>query len=75
MVKRGYSLTFDDQELIPPWERLHICSNIVGGLPIYVEEAEANNAMPPRDYLVPHVEEGGALAPGRGIISSLQGSP
>ena len=52
-----------------------MCNNIIGGLPIYVEEAEGNNAVPSRDYLVPHVEEGGALAPGRGILASLQGSP
>jgi len=75
MVQRGYSLTFDVQELLPPWERFHMCNNIIGGLPIYVEEAEGNNAVPFRDYLVPHVEEGGTLAPGRGILASLQGSP
>ena len=72
MVKRGYSLTFDDQELLPLWERFHICNNIVGGLPIH---AEGNNAMPSGDYLVPHVEEEGALDLVRGFLASLQGSP
>ena len=75
MVQRGYSLTFDDQELLPPSERFHICSNIIGGLAIYVGEVEGNNAVPPRDYLVPHAEEGEDFAPGRGILASLQESP
>ena len=72
-MQRGYSLTFYDQELLPLWERFHIFINIVGGLPIYVEEAEGNSVVPSRNYLVPHVEEGGALAPRRGILASLQG--
>ena len=62
MVQRGCSLAFDDQESHPPWERFHVCNNIVGGLPIYVEEAKGNSIVPPKDYLVPHVQEGGALA-------------
>ena len=74
-MQRGYSLTFDDQELLLPWERFHICSNIIGGFPIYVEGSEHNNVVPSRDYLVPHVEEGGALAPGRGILAYFQESP
>ena len=75
MVKRGYSLTFDDQELLPPWERFHICSNIIGGFPIYVGEDEGNSVVPSTDDLVPHEKEGGDFAPCRGIIASLQGSP
>ena len=75
MVQRRYSLDFDDQELLPPWERFHICNNIIGGLPIYVEGVEGNSAVLSRDYLVPHAEEGGALAPRIRTLASLQGSP
>ena len=48
---------------------------IIGGLPTHVEEAEGNNTVTSRFDIAPHVEGGGALAPTRGIISSLQGSP
>ena len=48
---------------------------IIGRLPIHVAEIEGNNTVSSRDYLVPHAEEGGALAPSRGILASLQGSP
>ena len=69
MVQRGFSLAFHEQELLPPGERFYSCNKIVGGLPIYVEEAEGNNVVPSRYYLVPHAEKGGALALGRGILS------
>ena len=48
---------------------------IIGGFPIHVTEIERNNAIMSRDYLVPHAEEGGALAPRIGILATLQGSP
>ena len=32
MVKRGYSLALDDQEVLPSSEEFHIFSNIIGGL-------------------------------------------
>ena len=32
MVQRGYSLAFDDQEVIPSWKEFHICSSIIGGI-------------------------------------------
>ena len=34
MVQRGYSLTFDDQELLPPWERCPYLQQHVGGSPV-----------------------------------------
>ena len=30
MVQRGYSLAFDDQEVLPLWEELLMCSSIMG---------------------------------------------
>ena len=30
IVKRDYSLAWNDQEAFPSWEELHICSNITG---------------------------------------------
>ena len=45
---------------------------IIGELPNHVE---GNNAINSRVDLVPHAEEGGALAPTRGILRSLQGGP
>ena len=30
MVKRGYSLALDDQEVLPPWKELPIYGSIVG---------------------------------------------
>ena len=32
MVQRGYSLALDDQEVLPPWEELLVCSSIVGDI-------------------------------------------
>ena len=68
-------MTFDDQELLPPWEGFHIYNNIIGGFPIYVEEVVGNSVVPSRDYPVPHAKEGGSLALGRWILASLQGIP
>ena len=48
---------------------------IIGGLPIHVVEVEGNNVVTYRDYLVLHAEEGGALAPTRWVLVSLQGIP
>ena len=48
---------------------------IIGGLPIHVEETKGNIAGRSGVDLAPHAEGGGALAPTRGIIVSLQGSP
>ena len=44
---------------------------IIGMFPIHVAEVEGNSAITSRDYLVPHVEEGGAPAPTGGIHVSL----
>ena len=44
---------------------------IIGRFPIHVAEIEGNIFVSPRYYLVPHAEEGGALAPSRGILASL----
>ena len=48
---------------------------IIGGFPNHVEEAKGNNAVIYRVDLAPHAEEGGALAPTRGILEPLQGIP
>ena len=48
---------------------------IIGRFPIHVAEVEGNSVVSSRDYLVPHAKEGGSLAPSRGILASLQGSP
>ena len=48
---------------------------IIGGFPIHVDEAKGNSAVRSGVDLAPHVEEGGALAPTRGILVSLQGIP
>ena len=48
---------------------------IIGGLPTHVEKAEGNSVFISRVDLVPHVEGRGALAPTRGILAALQGSP
>ena len=48
---------------------------IIGKFPTHVVEIEGNSIVSSRYYLVPHAEERGALAPSRGILSSLQGSP
>ena len=47
---------------------------IIGGLPTHVEEAKGKNTVISRVDLAPQAEEGGALAPTRGILASLQGS-
>ena len=47
---------------------------IIGGFPTH-KEAEGNSAGISRVNLVPHAEEGGALALTRGILAALQGSP
>ena len=46
---------------------------IIGGFSTHVEEAKGSSAIISRFDLAPHVEEGGALAPTRGILASLQG--
>ena len=48
---------------------------IIGGLPTQVEEDEGSSYVICRVDLAPHGEEGGYLAPNRGIIASFQGSP
>ena len=48
---------------------------IIGGLSTHVKEAKGNNVVISRVDLEPHAKEGGALAPTRGILASLQGSP
>ena len=48
--------------------------SIIGGLPTHVEEAEGNNVVISKVDLAPHAEGGGALAPTRGVLASLQGS-
>ena len=48
---------------------------IIGGFPIHIVEIEGNSTVSSRYYLVPHVEEGGPLAPSRGMLASLQESP
>ena len=62
--------TQEDMEIHFPKE-----DPILGRLPIHIDEDEGNNAVMSRDYLVPHAEEGGVLAPTKGIIGSLQESP
>ena len=44
---------------------------ILEELPTYVDEEKGKNAVNHRADLVPHVEEGGAHAPIRGILASL----
>ena len=44
---------------------------IIGGFANHVEEAKGNNAVISRVNLTPHAEEGGALAPTRGILAAL----
>ena len=46
-----------------------------GGFPIHVSDIKGKNAIRSRDYLVPHVEEGGDFVPNGGMLASLQGSP
>ena len=48
---------------------------ITGRFPTHVAEIEGNITVRSRVYLAPHAEEGGALAPSRGMLASLQGSP
>ena len=48
---------------------------IIRGLPTHIEEVEGNNAVISRIDLAPHAEEGGALAPTRGMLTYLQHSP
>ena len=48
---------------------------IIGGIPTHIEEDEGNNAVISRFDLVPHAEGKGKLAPTRGILAALQGSP
>ena len=48
---------------------------IVGGFPTHVEEAKGNNAIISRVDIAPHADEGGAIAPTRGVLASLQRSP
>ena len=47
---------------------------MIGGFPNHVEEAKGNNVVISRVDLATHAEEGGALAPTRGILASLQGN-
>ena len=42
---------------------------------MHIAVIDGKNTVMSRDYLVPHAEEGGALAPNRGMLASLQGSP
>ena len=44
-------------------------------LPTHIDEEEGNNAVTSRAHPVPHVEEGGAHAPTRGILVPLQEIP
>ena len=48
---------------------------IIGGLPTHIEEAKGNIVVISRVDLAPHADGGGALAPTRGVLSSLQGNP
>ena len=48
---------------------------IIGGLPTHVDEDKGNSAVISRVDIAPHAEGGGALAPNRGILAYLQGSP
>ena len=63
LVQGGKQIPFSKEDLI------------IGGFPIHVEEAKGNNAVIYRVDLAPNAEEGGALAPTRRILASLQGSP
>ena len=44
-------------------------------MPNHVEEAGGNSIVISRVYLAPHAKGEGALAPTRGILAALQGSP
>ena len=48
---------------------------ILEELPTYVDEEKGNSTVNHRANLVPHAEEGGAHAPIRGILASLQEGP
>ena len=62
LAQRGKEISFSKEDLI------------IGGLPTHIEEVEGNSSIISRVDLAPHAEEGGALAPTRGILAALQGS-
>ena len=70
--KKPSSHTFEQESMEISFSRR---DPIIGELPLHVPEIEGNSVVMSRDYLVPHAEEGGALAPNRGMLASLQGSP
>ena len=48
---------------------------IIGRFPNNFAKIEGNNAIRSGVDLAPHAEKGGSLAPNRGMLASLQGSP
>ena len=63
LAQGGKDISFSKEDLI------------IGGLPTHIEETKGNNVVTSRVDPTPHAEEGGALAPTRGVLAYLQGIP